>query len=194
MDEANNAHKLADEPAFIILSYIFAFFPWVYFAVSDHITARWEPSQRLVKRVWIALFVLLPSTAVLFAYIVIQYRAGDTKEALAAVVVLLAGFGPYVRTAREFWIMYAFRDFQGLLHSIPIFHFSYDTKYQRKERIFSEHLYSWLFPTIKYANSGSFFDNDSPGDGVQDLSLKQWILISRFYHAAKHPSASTSTT
>ena len=176
----------ADKLPFLLVSYVIAFFPWVYFAVSDHVTARWEPAQRLVKRSWIALIVVLFSTAMLIAYIVIQFGGGDRKEALAAVVVLLAGFGPYVRSAREFWIIYAFRDFERLLSSIPTFRFEKPPE-ALAEAPADEHdsFTSRFFPTIKCANSSSFFDNDHPGDGVLDLSLKQWFINRIFCCSAK---------
>ena len=173
--------KWTEELPFILTSYIIAFFPWVYFTITDHITARWQPAQRLVKSAWTALIVQVFSTIMLLIYISIQFAEGDIKEALAAVVVLLAGYGPYIRTAREFWIIYAFRDFEWLLDAIPVFSFEHRGNNHRRQ---IQKCASWVFPSIKYANSSSFFDNDSPGDGVLDLSLGQWVVNGRFYHSA----------
>ena len=190
--------KWFNQPSFVLPCYVVAFFPWVYFGVIDHITARWEPAQELVRRAWIALFVLLLSTAVLSAYIIIQFFvAGDTKEALAAYVVLLAGFRPYIRTAREFWIIFAFRTFERLVNSVPTFCFASLEKPSSNSSSSDDSLHLnppltcmlRFCPKIIFYNSSKMFDNDDPGDGVLDLSLKQWFVNMLFYRSAKRRRA-----
>lgn len=193
---------LADHPAYVIGTYVIAFIPWFILGAIDNVDKRWRRVRDLVWKTWLTLGITMGSSLVLFAYIVVQLKCADYKEGMAAIVVFLAAWIPVARVARQFWIIYAARDFAALVSTLPDLRLGEAAVQQRKEAALAArgelpdtlHRKVTLEPTraerylqthMSFAfrdcfNSSNFFDNDSRGDGVSDVSVWGWVQGSYF--------------
>lgn len=135
----------AEKVYFVVPVYIFAFVPWVYYAAVDHIDSRWKPVGDLWQTTILALVLFVMGEAVLIGYIVVQGLAGDWKEAMAAIVVVLGTFFPVQRVLRQLWVLRANYSLGQFLRT--------------------------TFGQWEPGNNNSFFDNDNPGEGITDITL-----------------------
>lgn len=139
----------ADEAYFVIPAYMLAFGPWIYYSAVDHVDSRWRLVCRLQGQTQLALLLCTVGVAVLAFYVAVQFLAGDWKEAMAALLVMGGTFFPIQRSLRQLWIL--------------------------KANATLERMISSTFGRWRPRNSHVFFDNDSPGEGVTDISLQAWL-------------------
>ena len=143
----------ADEAYFVIPAYVLAFGPWIYYSAIDHVDSRWRPISRLQGQTQLALLLCTVGVAVLAFYVTVQFLFRDWKEAMAALLVMGGTFFPIQRSLRQLWILKANAALERMICS--------------------------TFGTWQPRNSHMFFDNDSPGEGMTDISLWTWLRGAR---------------
>lgn len=153
---------LADKWWFVVATYVVAFLPWAIYSAIDHVDGRWRGVSHLANQTFLAATTFTVSLITLTAYVVVQFVAGDWKEAMAAIVVLLASWLPLQRVCRQIWILRANKALGQVLSGIS-----------------TQPMTRW-----NPRNSNKFFDNDRPGEGVTDISLFAWWKEWRGFLAA----------
>lgn len=147
-----DVHGVANNPLFVAASYLIAFSPWVLYSSVDHVDGRWREVSALSTQTTKAAVTLFVSMCALVAYIAVQFAAKDWKEGMAAAVVLVASsWLPVVRVARQLWVVRASATLGRVLCGVSAESIPWNPR-----------------------NSSKFYDNDSPGEGMTDVSLGAW--------------------
>lgn len=152
---------VANNPLFVVASYVVAFSPWVLYSSVDHVDGRWREVSTLSALTTKAAVTLCVSIVALVAYTAVQFAAEDWKEGMAAAIVLVASsWLPIVRVARQLWIVRASATLGRVICGV------------------SDDSTLW-----NPRNSSKFYDNDGPGEGLTDISLIAWFREWRGFRA-----------
>lgn len=156
-----DVNEVANNPLFVLASYVVAFSPWVLYSSVDHVDGRWRELKTLSARTTKAAVTLCVSIVALVAYTAVQFAAEDWKEGMAAAIVLVASsWLPIVRVARQLWIVRASETLGQVVCGVSADSMPWNPR-----------------------NSSSFYDNDDPGDGLTDISLTSWFWDWRGFRA-----------
>ena len=154
----------------MVASYVAAFPPWVVHVVVDHVGGRWRKVEDLRWNTTLAIWVCIASIAWLTIYSSVQFGAGDWKEAMTAVVVLVAAWQAWHRFSRQSWLVSASWSLGHVLNTLP--HFVGFSAWDAHKPLDFDAKGAW-----SSGNSYQLFDNDDPGEGGTNLSLVvAWLL------------------